>query len=104
MLAAGPFYSVFCVSSVSSLHKNRERRSGHSLLKHGCMVIIFLHYVTRGYEIGDFGYWNAGPDLAIFYDDIYKKTIVRVISLGHASSGAEALAHEKGKVRLELVN
>ena len=59
---------------------------------------------TRDYEIGDFGYWNAGPDLAIFYDDIYKKTIVRVIPLGHASSGAEALAHEKGKVRLELVN
>ncbi len=58
---------------------------------------------TRDYEIGDFGYWNDGPDLAIFYDDIYKKTIVRVIPLGHASSGAEALAHEKGKVRLELV-
>lgn len=58
---------------------------------------------TRDYEIGDFGYWNAGPDLAIFYDDIYEKTIVRVIPLGHAESGAEALAHEKGKVRLELV-
>lgn len=58
---------------------------------------------TRDYEIGDFGYWNDGPDLAIFYDDIYEKTIVRVIPLGHAESGAEALAHEKGKVRLELV-
>lgn len=58
---------------------------------------------TRDYEIGDFGYWNAGPDLAIFYDDIYEKTIVRVIPLGHADSGAEAMAHEKGKVRLELV-
>lgn len=58
---------------------------------------------TRDYEIGDFGYWDAGPDLAIFYDDIYEKTIVRVIPLGHADSGAEAMAHEKGKVRLELV-
>ena len=58
---------------------------------------------TREYEIGDFGYWNDGPDLAIFYDDIYEKTIVRVIPLGHADSGAEAMAHEKGKVRLELV-
>lgn len=58
---------------------------------------------TRDYEIGDFGYWNDGPDLVIFYDDIYEKTIVRVIPLGHAGSGAEALAHEKGKVRLELV-
>lgn len=25
---------------------------------------------TREYEIGDLGYWNAGPDLTIFYDDI----------------------------------
>lgn len=31
--------------------------------------------ITREYEIGDFGYWNAGPDLAIFYDDIYEQTI-----------------------------
>lgn len=58
---------------------------------------------TRDYEIGDFGYWNDGPDLAIFYDDIYAKTIVRVIPLGHAESGAEVMAHERGKVRLELV-
>lgn len=32
---------------------------------------------TREYEIGDFGYWNAGPDLAIFYDDIYEQTMFR---------------------------
>lgn len=58
---------------------------------------------TREYEIGDFGYWNAGSDLAIFYDDIYEKTIVDVIPLGHAQSGAEAMADEAGTVRLELV-
>ena len=39
---------------------------------------------TREYEIGDFGYWHAGPNLAIFYDDIYEQTIVDVIPLGHA--------------------
>lgn len=58
---------------------------------------------TREYEIGDFGYWNAGPDLAIFYDDIYEQTIVEVIPLGHAQSGAETMAGEAGTVRLELV-
>lgn len=58
---------------------------------------------TREYEIGDFGYWNAGPDLAIFYDDIYEQTIVDVIPLGHAESGAEALANETGTVKLELL-
>ena len=57
---------------------------------------------TREYEIGDFGYWNAGPDLAIFYDDIYEKTIVDVIPLGHAQTGAETMANESGTVRLEL--
>lgn len=25
------------------------------------------------------GYWNAGPNLAIFYDDIYEQAIVEVI-------------------------
>lgn len=59
---------------------------------------------TREYEIGDFGYWNAGPDLAIFYDDIYEQTIVEVIPLGHAETGAETMANESGTVRLELVN
>lgn len=59
---------------------------------------------TREYEIGDFGYWNAGPDLAIFYDDIYEQTIVDVIPLGHAEEGARTLAGESGTVRLELVS
>lgn len=58
---------------------------------------------TREYEIGDFGYWDAGPDLAIFYDDIYEQTIVEVIPLGHAETGAETMAEETGTVRLELV-
>lgn len=58
---------------------------------------------TREYEIGDFGYWNAGPDLAIFYDDIYEQTIVEVIPLGHAESGAETMANEEGTVRIELI-
>ena len=59
---------------------------------------------TREYEIGDFGYWNAGPDLAIFYDDIYEKTIVDVIPLGHAQTGAETMTNESGTVRLELAD
>lgn len=54
-------------------------------------------------RIGAFGYWDAGPDLAIFYDDIYERTIVEVIPLGHAESGAETIANESGKVQLELV-
>ena len=58
---------------------------------------------TREYEIGDFGYWDAGPELAIFYDDIYEKTIVEVIPLGHAETGAEKMANETGTVRLELL-
>lgn len=59
---------------------------------------------TREYEIGDFGYWNAGPDLAIFYDDIYEQTIVEVIPLGHAETGAETMRNESGTVRLELAS
>lgn len=58
---------------------------------------------TREYEIGDFGYWDAGPDLAIFYDDIYEQTVVPVIPLGHAEFGAEGIRNEAGKVKLELV-
>lgn len=58
---------------------------------------------TREYEIGDFGYWDAGPDLAIFYDDIYERTVVPVIPLGKAESGAEMLADTSGAVTLELV-
>lgn len=58
---------------------------------------------TREYKIGDFGYWSFGPDLAIFYDDIYEKTIVDVIPLGHAEEGVENLKYESGIVRLELI-
>lgn len=63
-----------------------------------------LEPTTRQYEIGDFGYWDAGPDLAIFYDDIYEQTIVEVIPLGHAETVAEGLASEAGVVRLELLS
>ena len=58
---------------------------------------------TREYVIGDFGYWDAGPDLAIFYDDIYEQTVVPVIPLGHADFGAEGIKNETGEVKLELV-
>ena len=58
---------------------------------------------TRNYEIGDFGYWAAGPDLAIFYDDIYDQTIVPVIPIGKAVEGAERMADTSGTVRLEAV-
>ena len=58
---------------------------------------------TRKYEIGDFGYWDAGPDLAIFYDDIHEQTIVPVIPLGKAETGAENMRYTSGTVRLELV-
>lgn len=63
-----------------------------------------IEETTREYEIGDFGYWNAGPDLAIFYDDIYEQTIVDVIPLGHAEAGAETMRNESGTVRLELAS
>lgn len=62
-----------------------------------------IEETTREYEIGDFGYWDAGPDLAIFYDDIYEQTVVPVIPLGKAESGAEMLANASGTVTLELV-
>ena len=58
---------------------------------------------TREYQIGDFGYWAAGPDLAIFYDDIYDQTVVPVIPLGHAEEGAEDMRDTSGTVRLEAV-
>lgn len=58
---------------------------------------------TRSYEIGDFGYWDAGPDLAIFYDDIFEQTIVPIIPLGKADSNAENMRNESGKVILELL-
>lgn len=56
---------------------------------------------TREYEIGDFGYWAAGPDLAIFYDNIYEQTIVPVIPIGKAETGAENMRDTSGSVRLE---
>ena len=56
---------------------------------------------TREYEIGDFGYWAAGPDLAIFYDDIYDQTLVPVIPMGKAEEGAENMRNTSGTVRLE---
>ncbi len=59
---------------------------------------------TREYEIGDFGYWDAGPDLAIFYDDIYEQTIVPVVPMGKAESGAENMRNTSGTVRLELIS
>lgn len=58
---------------------------------------------TREYTVGDFGYWAAGPDLAIFYDDIYELTMVPVIPLGRAETGAENMRDTSGTVRLELV-
>lgn len=58
---------------------------------------------TREYDIGDFGYWDDGPDLAIFYDDIYEQTVVPVIPLGKAESGAKMFADTSGTVTLELV-
>lgn len=58
---------------------------------------------TRDYKIGDFGYWAAGPDLAIFYDDIYEQTIVPVIPMGKAEQGAEAMRNTSGTVTLELM-
>lgn len=58
---------------------------------------------TREYEIGDFGYWAAGPDLAIFYDDIYQQTIVPIIPIGKAAAGAENMRDTSGAVRLELL-
>lgn len=58
---------------------------------------------TREYQIGDFGYWDAGPDLAIFYDDIYEQTVVPVIPLGKAETGAEEMRATAGTVTLELV-
>lgn len=57
---------------------------------------------TQEYEIGTFGYWDDGPDLAIFYDDIHEQTVVPIIPLGKEVSGAEAMADTSGTVRLEL--
>lgn len=58
---------------------------------------------TREYEIGDFGYWAAGPDLAIFYNNLYEKTIVPIIPMGRAEAGAESIRDTYGAVMLELL-
>ena len=58
---------------------------------------------TREYAVGDFGYWADGPDLAIFYDDIYEQTIVPIIPMGKADSNAENMRNPSGTVRLELM-
>lgn len=58
---------------------------------------------TREYAIGDFGYWAPGPDLALFYDDIYEQTIVPVIPMGKAEEDAENMRDVFGTVRLELL-
>lgn len=58
---------------------------------------------TREYQIGDFGYWDAGPDLAIFYDDLYEQTVVPVIPLGTVEENAAQLADASGTVTLELL-
>ena len=58
---------------------------------------------TQEYEIGDFGYWAAGPDLAIFYDDIFEQTIVPVIPMGKAEEGAENMRNASGIVKLEPI-
>lgn len=65
--------------------------------------LSFSEAATREYEIGDFGYWDDGPDLAIFYDDIYEQTIVPIIPMGRAVEGAETMGDSSGKVRLELI-
>ncbi len=58
---------------------------------------------TREYSIGDFGYWDVGAELAIFYDDLHEQTGVPVIPLGRAESGAETLRDASGTARLELL-
>ena len=55
------------------------------------------------FQVGDFGYWAAGADLAIFYDDTYEQTVVPVIPMGHAESGAEQMRDAAGTVTLELL-
>lgn len=58
---------------------------------------------TREYAIGDFGYWHAGPDLAIFYDHLYDETLVDEIPLGRALGDASVFADAEGMMRIGLV-
>ena len=79
-------------------------RNGFAKGMHLPRYLANIEPTTRSYEIGDFGYWDAGPDLAIFYDDLYKQTIVPVIPLGKAEQGAEKLRDAAGTVRLERIS
>ena len=80
-----------------TLIERNEFAKGMTLPRH----LSTQEETTRSYEIGDFGYWDAGPDLAIFYDDIYEQTIVPVIPLGKADTGAENMSNTSGTVTLE---
>lgn len=79
-------------------------RNGFAKGMHLPRYLANIEPTTRSYEIGDFGYWDAGPDLAIFYDDLYEQTIVPVIPLGKAEQGAEKLRDAAGTVRLERIS
>lgn len=79
-------------------------RNGFAKGMHLPRHLANIEPTTRSYEIGDFGYWDTGPDLAIFYDDLYEQTIVPVIPLGKAEQGAEKLRDAAGTVRLERIS
>lgn len=79
-------------------------RNGFAKGMHLPRHLANIEPTTRSYEIGDFGYWDAGPDLAIFYDDLYEQTIVPVIPLGKAEQGAEKMRDTAGTVRLERIS
>lgn len=79
-------------------------RNGFAKGMHLPRHLANIEPTTRSYEIGDFGYWDAGPDLAIFYDDLYEQAIVPVIPLGKAEQGAEKLRDAAGTVRLERIS
>ena len=79
-------------------------RNGFAKGMHLPRHLANIEPTTRSYEIGDFGYWDAGQDLAIFYDDLYEHTIVPVIPLGKAEQGAEKMRDAAGTVRLERIS
>ena len=79
-------------------------RNGFAKGMHLPRYLANIEPTTRSYEIGDFSYWDAGSDLAIFYDDLYEQTIVPVIPLGKAEQGAEKLRDAAGTVRLERIS
>ena len=79
-------------------------RNGFAKGMHLPRYLANIEPTTRSYEIGDFSYWDAGSDLAIFYDDLYEQTIVPVIPLGKAEQGAEKMRDAAGTVRLERIS